>query len=60
MMMKITLHAAQKFLERVMGENEFTQNDLFKTCQYLELMFKDVIPALSTKNAQIIGTHYNK
>ena len=43
--MIITLHAAQRFLERVIGKVEFTEKDLELAKAYLTKVFKNVVPS---------------
>lgn len=53
--MIITLHAAQRFLERVIGKTEFTNKDLEFTKAYLTKIFKDVIPTGVAKKFVLPG-----
>jgi hypothetical protein len=41
--MKVTYHAAQRFLERVIKKTEFTKDEVHKTVKYLEKALKDVM-----------------
>jgi hypothetical protein len=47
--MKITVHAAQRFLERVMNKTEFGYQEILFTLQYLEKLFSDVVPTGTPK-----------
>jgi hypothetical protein len=42
-MMKVTYHAAQRFLERVVHKSEFTKKEVQTTIDYLTNIFKDVV-----------------
>jgi ABC-type arginine transport system permease subunit len=42
--MIITLHAAKRFLERVIGKVEFTEKDLELAKAYLSKVFQNVVP----------------
>ncbi len=41
--MKITYHAAQRFLERVIKKTDYTKYEVHRTVQYLEKALRDVI-----------------
>lgn len=41
--MKITYHAAQRFLERVMSRVKYTHQDVEFAMRYLEKLLKDVV-----------------
>jgi len=41
--MKVSYHAAQRFLERVVNQLEFSKMDIHNTQDYLEGMLKDVV-----------------
>jgi hypothetical protein len=41
--MKVTYHAGQRFLERVIKKADFTKNEVHRTVEYLERVFKDVV-----------------
>ena len=43
--MIITLHATQRFVERVIGKVEFTEKDLELAKAYLTKVFKNVVPS---------------
>ena len=42
--MKITVHAAQRFLERVMSKESYTSFDVKFAIKYLEKLLADVVP----------------
>jgi len=42
--MNITYHAGQRFLERVVNKVDFTKYEVHRTVEYLERVFKDVLP----------------
>ena len=48
--MLITLHAAQRFLERVIGKTQFTNQDLEQSKIYLDRVFKNFVPNSVAKN----------
>lgn len=41
--MKVTYHAAQRFLERVIKKTDFSKYEVHRTVEYLEKVLKDVI-----------------
>ena len=41
--MKVTYHAAQRFLERVIQKSDFSKYEVHRTVKYLEKSLKDVI-----------------
>lgn len=41
--MKISVHAAQRFLERVMNKKSYTYKDVGFALRFLEKTFKDVV-----------------
>ena len=53
--MIITLHAAKRFLERVIGKVEFTEKDLELAKAYLTKVFKNVVPSSVAKNFALPG-----
>ena len=42
--MKVSIHAAQRFLERVMSKANYTSLDVNAVMSYLERLLKDVVP----------------
>jgi hypothetical protein len=46
--MKISVHAAQRFLERVMSKVDYNHVDVNFAIKYLEKVLQDVIPRAST------------
>ena len=53
--MKITVHAAQRFLERVMKKTEYSFQDVMFSMRYLEKLLNDVIPRSNTKHFVLPG-----
>ena len=53
--MIITLHAAQRFLERVIGKSEFTNKDLEQSKMYLGKVFKNFVPNSVAKSFALPG-----
>lgn len=41
--MKVSYHAAQRFLERVVNQFEFSKIDVYTAQDYLEVLLKDVV-----------------
>lgn len=41
--MKITYHAAQRFLERVVKKSNYSKYEVHRTIEYLQRVFKDVV-----------------
>ncbi len=41
--MKITQHAAQRFLQRVMNKKDFTKQDMYRAYKFLEAETKDIV-----------------
>ena len=42
--MKVTYHATQRFLERVLNKSKYTKNEFYKTKKELEELFSQMIP----------------
>jgi hypothetical protein len=42
--MKVSIHAGQRFLERVMSKREYSCFDINMAIEYLEKLLKDVVP----------------
>ncbi len=53
--MIITLHAAKRFLERVIGKTQFTNNDLELAKAYLIKVFQNVVPTGVAKSFVLPG-----
>ena len=53
--MIITLHAAQRFLERVIGKTQFTNQDLEQSKIYLDRVFKNFVPNSVAKSFALPG-----
>jgi len=53
--MKISIHAGQRFLERVMAKSDYTCFDVNMAIQYLEKVFKDVVPNSFNKHFVVPG-----
>jgi hypothetical protein len=47
--MKITYHAAQRFLQRVMNKVDYEKSDVFFAKEFLKKLLCDVIPTGKTK-----------
>ena len=41
--MKVTYHAAQRFLERVIKRTDFSKYEVHRTVEYLEYLLKDIV-----------------
>ena len=50
--MKVSLHAGQRFLERVMTKTDYTCFDVNFAVEYLEILLKDVVPR--SRSAQFV------
>lgn len=53
--MKITYHAAQRFLERVMSRVKYTHQDVEFAMRYLEKLLKDVVIGNRVKHFVLPG-----
>lgn len=53
--MKVSIHAGQRFLERVMAKKSYTCFDVNMAIEYLEKIFKDVVPTSCNKHFVIPG-----
>lgn len=53
--MIITLHAAQRFLERVIGKSQYTNKDLQLANDYLTKVFQNVVPTSVAKRFALPG-----
>lgn len=53
--MIITIHAAQRFLERVIKKPNFNQSDLEMALNYLNRVFKNVVPSSAGKTFVLPG-----
>jgi hypothetical protein len=42
--MKVSIHAGERFLERVMSKQSYTCFDINRAIEYLEILLKDVVP----------------
>ena len=42
--MKVSIHAGQRFLERVMAKVTYTCFDVNRAIEYLEILLEDVVP----------------
>jgi hypothetical protein len=47
--MNVTLHAAERFLQRVMQHTDFSNEDLLATHRYLLRIFTNVVPRSSAR-----------
>ncbi len=50
-----TLHAAQRFLERVIGKSQYTNKDLQLANTYLAKVFQNVVPTSVAKRFALPG-----
>ncbi|WP_457749962.1 hypothetical protein [Sulfurimonas sp.] len=53
--MKVSAHAAQRFLERVMNKSTYTCLDVDFSIRYLEKLLQDIIPTSYAKTFVIPG-----
>lgn len=53
--MKVTLHAAERFLQRVMHKVEFSFQDILNTKQFLETAMENVVVTSYRRNVVIPG-----
>jgi hypothetical protein len=53
--MIITLHAAQRFLERVIGKSKYTHEDLQLANAYLSKVFQNLVPTSVVKRFALPG-----
>lgn len=53
--MKVTLHAAERFLQRVMHKVEFSFQDVLNTKQFLETAMENVVVTSYRRNVVIPG-----
>ena len=53
--MKVSIHAGQRFMERVMDKKIYTYLDLNMAIAYLEKALKDVVPSSCNKHFVIPG-----
>ena len=53
--MKISIHAGQRFLERVMKKDSYTCFDINRAIEYLEKVLEDVVPTSVHKHFVIPG-----
>ena len=42
--MKVSVHAGERFLQRVMKKSQYTSMDIDFSIRYLEKLFKDIVP----------------
>jgi hypothetical protein len=47
--MKVSYHAAERFLERVMGKQAYSHEERIKAYRYLELIIGNIIPSSFAK-----------
>lgn len=57
--MNITYHAGQRFLERVVKKVEFSNTEIHKTTEYLQRVFKDVVPSSTIRYIPLPGFEKN-
>ncbi|WP_121628736.1 hypothetical protein [Poseidonibacter antarcticus] len=57
--MIITYHAGQRFLERVIHKIDFTKYEVHRTVEYLQRVFKDVVPSSKVAYLPLPGFESN-
>jgi hypothetical protein len=58
--MKVSYHAAERFLERVMDKKDYSGSDINKAFSYLEMVFKDIVPSSYAKSFPLPGFKHFK
>lgn len=58
--MTVSYHAAERFLERVMGKREYNCSDINKAFSYLEMVIKDIVPGSYAKPFALPGFEHFK
>ena len=53
--MKVSIHAGQRFLERVMAKETYTCFDVNFAIEYLEKVLRDVVPASKSTHFVLPG-----
>jgi len=53
--MRVSVHAAQRFLERVMKKSTYTSKDVGFTLRFLEKLLQDIVPTSYAKRFVIPG-----
>lgn len=53
--MQVTVHAAQRFLERVMSQTNYTYQEVGMTLEFLEKILKDVVVTSKVKHFVLPG-----
>ena len=53
--MKVSVHAAQRFLERVMQKSTYSNKDIGFTMRFLEKSLQDIVPTSYAKRFVIPG-----
>ena len=53
--MKVSVHAGERFLQRVMNRSKYTLVDIDFAIRYLEKVFKDIVPSSYAKSFIIPG-----
>lgn len=53
--MKITYHAAERFIERVLEKKSFTQEELYQAKEYLEALTRDIVISSYSKRFVLPG-----
>ena len=53
--MKVSIHAAQRFLERVMSKTTYTCFDINFAIEYLEKLLRDVVPTSRSTQFVLLG-----
>lgn len=53
--MIVSIHAAQRFLERCIGKNDYTKEEIIHCVKYLNKVFHNVIPNSYAKRFAMPG-----
>lgn len=53
--MRVTFHAAQRFVERVLKMNYFSNEEIARAKTYLEMLTKDIVPSSYAKRFVLPG-----
>jgi hypothetical protein len=53
--MHITYHAAERFIQRVLEQTEYTKKDVYKVINYLNRVFVNIVPNSRYKKLPVPG-----
>ncbi len=53
--MKVTYHATQRFLERVLNKAKYTKDEFYETKRQLEELFENMIPGSYARSFALPG-----